>query len=140
MSELRKLVQQHYDAVNRVDIEGSLAIFHPDVEGVTPNGPTHGLDEMRGMGEAFAAAVPDQRLEMVRCVETGDTVVVEGVYAGTQTGPLEGPGGTLPPSGREFAFSFCDVFTFRDGRCETHHIYWDNMSLLAQLGALPAPA
>jgi steroid delta-isomerase-like uncharacterized protein len=140
MSELRTLVQQHYDAINRGDLDGMLAIFHPDVEGVTPNGTTHGLAEMRQMGEAFQAAAPNQRLEMVRAVETDDTVVVEGVYAGTQTGALVGPAGTIEASGNDFAFSFCDVFTFHEGRCVTHHIYWDNVSLLAQLGVLPTPA
>jgi steroid delta-isomerase-like uncharacterized protein len=140
MSQLRDLVQKHYDAVNRGDLETAITIFDVDVEGVTPNGTMNGHDALRQLGEAFRAAAPNQRMEMVRVVETDDTVVVEGVYAGTQTGPLVGRAGTIEASGNDFAFTFCDVFTFRDGLCVSHHIYWDNMSLLAQLGALPAPA
>lgn len=139
MSEIKALVQQHYDAINDGDLDGMLEIFDPGVEGVTPNGTTHGLAEMRQMGAAFQAAAPNQRIEMVRVVEAADSVVIEGVYAGTQTGALVGPAGTIEASGNDFAFSFCDVFTFRDGRCVTHHIYWDNLSLMAQLGVLPAP-
>jgi steroid delta-isomerase-like uncharacterized protein len=138
MSQLRDQVQKHYDAVNRGDMDTAITIFDPDVEGVTPNGTLNGHDALRQLGEAFMAAAPNQHMEMVRVVETDDTVVVEGVYAGTQTGPLVGPGGTIEASGNDFAFTFCDVFTFRDGLCVNHHIYWDNMSLLAQLGALPA--
>jgi steroid delta-isomerase-like uncharacterized protein len=140
MSELKAMVQKHYDAVNRGDMETAMSVFDPDVEGVTPNGSMNGREALRQLGDAFIAAAPNQRLEMVRVVETDDTVVIEGVYSGTHTGPLVGPGGTIEASGNDFAFTFCDVFTFRDGLCVSHHIYWDNMSLLAQLGVIPAPA
>jgi ketosteroid isomerase-like protein len=129
MSELRAQVQKHYDAVNRGDMDTAMTVFDPDVEGVTPNGTMNGREALRQLGDAFIAAAPNQRLEMVRVVESGDTVVVEGVYSGTQTGALVGPGGTIDASGNDFAFPFCDVFTFRNGLCVSHHIYWDNLSL-----------
>ena len=93
----------------------------------------------RALGEAFLAAVPDMRHEIVRTFEDGDTIVVEGVYAGTQTGPLETPQGTIPPSGKAFAFRYVDVLQARDGKCVSHRVYWDNVTFLAQIGAVPAP-
>jgi ketosteroid isomerase-like protein len=33
-------------------------------------------------------------------------------------------------------FPFADFFQVRDGRCVSHRIYWDNMAMMAQLGAL----
>jgi len=56
------------------------------------------------------------------------------VYSGTHTGPLVGPGGTIPATGRAFSFPFCDVLRAREGKFVSHHIYWDNVTFLAQLG------
>jgi limonene-1,2-epoxide hydrolase len=32
--------------------------------------------------------------------------------------------------------TFAGIFQVRDGRCVSHRIYFDNMAMLAQLGAL----
>ena len=71
--------------------------------------------------------------------EAGDTVIVEGDYAGTQTGPLVAPSGTIPATDRFFSFPFADVFTISDGKIVRHAVYWDNMAFLAQLGVAGQP-
>jgi hypothetical protein len=76
--------------------------------------------------------------EILRTYEDGDTIVVEGVYSGTQTGPLEVPHGTFPPSGNSFAFPYVDVMEVSDGKCVPHRGYWDNVTFLSQIGAIPA--
>jgi steroid delta-isomerase-like uncharacterized protein len=139
MSELAKMVRTHYDGVESGDLDLATSVFDQDVESVTPNGPMHGLAEFRAFGEVFKKAVPDARLEIVRCYETEHTIIVEGMYTGTQTGPLESPSGTIPASGRSFSFPYVDVLTERDGKFISHRIYWDNVSFLTQLGLMPAP-
>jgi ketosteroid isomerase-like protein len=91
------------------------------------------------MGEAFRAAAPDNRLEARHTWEDGDTVIVEGVYSGTQTGPLAGSDGVIPATGRSFSLPYVDIFGARDGKIVSHRVYWDNAALLAQLGVLPVP-
>ena len=137
MSDLLSLVQAHYDALMAGDFDTAAGYFAEDVETVTPGGTLHGRDAFRAMGEGFLAAVPDMRHEIVRSFEDGDTIIVEGVYSGTQTGPFETPQGTIPPSGNSFAFPYADFVQVRDGLCVSHRVYWDNVSFLAQIGALP---
>lgn len=137
MSDLLSMVQAHYDALNHGDLDEAARYFADDVETITPGGTLQGLAAFRAMGAAFLTAVPDMHHDIVRSFEDGDTIVVEGVYSGTQTGPLETPQGTLPPSGRSFAFPYVDVMQATDGRCVSHRVYWDNLTFLAQLGALP---
>ena len=74
---------------------------------------------------------------VVRTFEDGDTVIVEGVFSGTQTGPLVMDNGTLPASGNAFAFPYVDLFELRDGICISHRVYWDNVGFLMQLGVNP---
>ena len=133
-STLLALLEQHYDNLTNNDLDAEAALFSPDVETVTPNGTLKGIDEFRALGEAFQTAMSDMRHEVVRCWEVGDTVVAECVFSGVHTGPMNGPGGSIPPSGNAVAFPYADFLTFRDGRCVSHRIYWDNVSLLAQLG------
>ena len=62
--------------------------------------------------------------------------VIEGTYAGTNTGPL----GPLPPTGRAVSMPFAIVFGFDDaGKVTTYDVYYDQYTLLTQLGHLPAP-
>jgi steroid delta-isomerase-like uncharacterized protein len=138
MSDLLSLVHTHYDALNHGDLDGAMASFADDVETITPSGTFKGLAAFRAMAEAFLAAVPDMHHDIVRTFEDEDTIVVEGVYSGTQTGPLEGPQGTLPPSGNGFAFPYVDVMEVKDAKCVSHRVYWDNLTFLSQIGAIPA--
>lgn len=136
-TSLLALLEQHYENIMRGDLDGSDAIFAPDVETVTPNGTLKGLDEFRALGEAFQTAMSDVHHEIVRSWEIGDTVIAEGVFSGRHAGPMQGPGGSIPPTGNAVAFSYADFLTFRDGKCITHRIYWDNVALLTQLGVTP---
>jgi ketosteroid isomerase-like protein len=67
-------------------------------------------------------------------------VVVEGVYTGTQTGVLSGPGGDVPPSGRRLELPYCDVFEAEAGRIVSHHVYYDQVLFARQMGLVPDPA
>jgi DNA-binding CsgD family transcriptional regulator/ketosteroid isomerase-like protein len=137
MSTLLSLVLQHYDALGRGDLDSIEELFDPGVETMTPNGTLKGIEEFRALGEAFRAAMSDMRHEIVRTFELGDTVVVEAVFSGIHTGPLVGPEGGIPPTGNAVAFPFAGFLQYRDGKCVSHRIYWDNVTLMAQLGATP---
>jgi len=46
----------------------------------------------------------------------------------------------VPPTGRRVELAFAVVVGFRDGKITHEHIYWDQASLLAQVGLLDADA
>ena len=137
MDTLQEMLTIHYTGINSGDLDQALSVFDPEVEIRTPNGDMRGAEAQRMLGEAFKVAAPDARIEAQTTIVAGDTIVVEGVYRGTHTGPLVGPGGAIPATGRPFAFAYCDVLRARDGRFVSHHIYWDNASFLGQLGVVP---
>lgn len=134
MGQHRSFVDTVYPLLNAFDLDAIEQHFAEDVETQSPGGTLKSRDEWRAMAEVFHTCAPDARHEVVRCFEDGDTVVVEGVYSGTQTGPLVTEGGTLPPSGNAFAFPYADFFQLRDGICVSHRIYWDNVGFMMQLG------
>jgi hypothetical protein len=53
-------------------------------------------------------------------------------------GPLATPTGeTLPPTGRRVSVRGVDVQTHLGGGVARHHIYFDQVEFLAQLGLMP---
>ena len=140
MSDLQRLVRIHYQGVNSGDFDMAASMFAEDCQTTNPYGALTGIGAFRQMGEAFRAAAPDNRIEALHTWQEGDTVIVEGVYTGTHTGPLAGPGGVIPATGRSFTLPYVDIFQARDGKLVSHRMYWDNAMFLAQLGVLPAPA
>ncbi len=86
----------------------------------------------------FVEAFPDSRIEQTNAFATEDQVVLEITGRGTNTGPLHLPTGDVPATGRSAEQRFCDVTQFRNGKIVSFHIYYDLMTLLRQLGLVPA--
>jgi predicted ester cyclase len=56
--------------------------------------------------------------------------------AGTHTGEFAG----IPPTGRPFTIGGIDIYRLRDGLLCEHWHQLDQLSMLGQLGLIPAPA
>ena len=67
----------------------------------------------------------------------GDRAVVEFVNRGTQTGPLESPFGTFPPSGPWQETRYCNVMRVADGKVVEGRDCYDALSIARQLGLMP---
>ena len=140
MGTLLDLVNTHYHAIADHDLDLSLTVFADDVVTETPSGVMEGAEAFRAFGEAFLTGVPDMQHTIREHWEIGDTIIVEGAFSGTHTGPLAGPDGNeIPPTGRAFSFPYVDILVARDGKFVAHRVYWDNAGFLAQLGLLPEP-
>ena len=141
MGALSELVERHYANVAAADVEGDRKLMHPDVVTIDPGaGRMEGVEGFLQYEQGFHQAFPDGRMEMKSYVESGSTIVSEGAFIGTHTGPLVGPTGAIPPTGKSLRLDFCDVFEVVDGRIKEHRIYYDQVSFLAQLGLMPSPA
>jgi predicted ester cyclase len=114
-------------------------VMHPDVEMTSPASSFHSAREWAEFSRGFAAAMPDGRHTLTSTIRDGDSLAVEGCWTGTHTGPLAGPGGEIPATGRSVTLPFCAVATVRDGRVATVAIHFDQLAMLGQLGLVPAP-
>jgi steroid delta-isomerase-like uncharacterized protein len=140
VAELSSLVRQHYDGFGENDLDKAVAVFSPDAWHQDPGGGRMDVASFRAYGEAFKTAMPDGHFEVRRMIEAPGACVVEGTFVGTQTGPLVGPAGELPASGRSVRVDFCDLFVAgADGLIAEHRVYYDQMDMLGQLGALGEP-
>jgi predicted ester cyclase len=81
-------------------------------------------------------AMPDARAVIVRIFEVGDTVIVEGRFEGTFTGPLASPEGDVVPNGAKVDLQFADVSLIRNAKIVSYHTHYDQLGMLTQLGLM----
>jgi predicted ester cyclase len=98
---------------------------------------TGGRDELFMLVAGVRAAVPDVRPSVVQAVAEGDLVAVRVVAEGTHTGTPFPPG--IPASGARLRWQECHIYRIEGGRVAEHWGVNDMLSILQQLGAMPAP-
>ena len=85
-------------------------------------------------------SVPDAKGTITKVTEGADTVVLEITWQGTHTGDLISSMGAIPPSQKRVKLAAVQVIRFKgDKVVETRH-FFDLMTLLAQIGAVPMAA
>jgi predicted ester cyclase len=102
---------------------------------------------LRGQGKAaciefygsWFGAFRDAHVEVHYLHIIGDVAVEEGTFTGTHTGVLKGPMGEVPPTGRPIRIAYIQVLRFRDGKHVSFNLMFDRLSMLEQLGLVPAP-
>lgn len=67
-----------------------------------------------------------------------DCLVEEAVYTFTHSIAMEWMLPGIAPTGRRVEVAVVAIVKFRDGRVRHEHLYWDNASVLVQLGLLDA--
>ena len=68
-------------------------------------------------------------------IAEGDRVAVRWTNSGTHVGEIAG----MPPTGKSFTIAGIDIYRLRDGKLAEHWHVVDMLSLLQQLGFVPAP-
>lgn len=116
-------------------------IYTPDCTLTTPGHTYSGLEEIRAHWESTPPALPDARLELVDALESPNRIAIEVRWVGTHTGPwLRDHGKVLPATGRKVDLPICFVLEMELGKVRNVREYYDRITLMTQLGLMPAPA
>ncbi len=81
---------------------------------------------------------PDIQMRTVALTVADDTLVEESVISFTHSVPMEWILPGVPPTGRPVEFGFVGIIGFRDGKIHSERLYWDQATILLQLGLLDA--
>jgi steroid delta-isomerase-like uncharacterized protein len=142
MANKVQLAKEGIDAFSAGDWQRFKAPLSPDAvyEELATQRRIQGPDQIVEATKGWKRAFPDAKGTITRVVESGDAVVLEVIWEGTHTGNLDSAMGTIPPSHKRTKVQAVQVVTFKgDKVAETKH-YFDLMTILAQIGALPMPA
>jgi ketosteroid isomerase-like protein len=136
MGQALETVKQFYRQFAANNWEGANACFGGDCKTVMPAG-TMDVREHEAFGRSFKSALPDAHMELVKTVENGEDLFVEGRFRGTHTAAMVTPQGTLPASGNKLDLPFADYFRVQNGKIVEHHVFYDQGTMMAQMGAGP---
>jgi steroid delta-isomerase-like uncharacterized protein len=129
-----------HEAFNRRDFEAMTERYADRIawtdraRGLTFSTPQEFRDDFLA---GWVEASSDIRITDARYLDAGQTVLCTFTVTGTHDGPL----GPFPATGREFALPLCELWHFdAGGRVVGGDLYYDQVSLLAQLGLMPQPS
>jgi steroid delta-isomerase-like uncharacterized protein len=97
-----------------------------------------GVGEIIDAWQGWAKAFPDSKATFVREFASGDTAVLEIVWKGVHTGPLQTPTGIIPPSNKPIEMPACQVVQVEGGKIKSATQYFDMLTMLTQIGATSA--
>jgi steroid delta-isomerase-like uncharacterized protein len=95
-----------------------------------------GTGEIIEAWQGWAKAFPDSKATFVREFASGDTAVLEVVWKGVHTGPLQTPTGIIPASNKPLELPACQVFQIEGGKVTNFSQYFDMLTMLTQIGAV----
>jgi ketosteroid isomerase-like protein len=137
-SDNEQIIRRAYRALEEKDLEGWVNCFTPDGTftdesiGVTYLGPKELAFTVENYGRAF----PDMHRELFQFYVAGSIVVVQLALQGTHLGPLNLPGGVIPPTGKRMDAPCADVFELQDGKIKRFDSYPSGTVVMTQLGVL----
>jgi predicted ester cyclase len=132
--ELVRRLNQEFHNQGRIH-EVIQECFAPDfVNHSAPPGlpPTREGNELFSM--AFRQAFPDYQVILHDVIVEGDKVVTRKTFSGTHRAEWMG----VPASGRQVSFGGIDIVCIAGGKVVEHWGEFDMLTLLQQIGALPA--
>ena len=137
--DLVKAARGVVDAFNGSDWEGCKAALTSDsvYDEVGTSRRIQGGAAIITCWQAWKQAMPDVKGTISQAFASGTTVVLEVAWKGTHTGPLQGPSGTIPATGKQQTTRASWVLNFEGGKIKVSRQYFDMLSFLQQLGVLP---
>ncbi|MBK8905393.1 MAG: ester cyclase [Anaerolineaceae bacterium] len=124
-----ELINQENKAVIDEAFDADVIIHDPFT------GTTRGMNAFGQLLGMFDAAFPGHRVTIEEMVAEGEYVSVLHTHTATHTGPFMG----LPGTGKTAVVNGIELFRLRNGRIVEFWRKDDDVSLLMQLGLLPAP-
>src|SRR5919199_6769625 len=136
MADKKETVRWIFDEViNNGKIELVDELFDPDFQTITPQG-TFDREGFKDYVRMWLTGFPDAHCEADDLVAEGDRVAWSVRATGTHTGEFMG----IPPTGNAVDFDSFNVGEIRHGQAYRHRLVQDTMTLMQQLGVIPASA
>src|SRR2546423_2243231 len=130
------IVREHAESENRQEFDVTLATFdHPRYELIPTGEGIDGTEAVAAYYRETPDAFPDQRNPVLALHHPDDAVLLELELTGTHRGDFRG----LPATGRSFRCRMLAVFLFEDDRLTCERVYFDQNTILRQLGVAHDP-
>ncbi len=134
--EHKAIARRAYEIFSSGPLEAIDEVIAPDlVDHNAQPGQAGGIEGTRQLLGMLRAAFPDLRFTPEDLIAEGDRVVARVTLTGTHQGAFQG----LPPTGKQVTISGIEIVRIANGKAVERWGQFDNLGMLQQLGAIPAP-
>jgi predicted ester cyclase len=137
MADVRDNAARFIKAFNAHDENAMRALNHPSGTFEAPGNVHLRGKESTDYSMTWLKACPDARLTVRNELISGPWAVEEVTFEGTQQGALDGPTGTIPPTGRKLTINAVLITRYENDLAVEGRVCFDQLEVLTQLGALP---
>lgn len=134
----KELVRRYIEEfANAHTVEPLDELLTDDFQEHNPFAPEYppGREALKAVAQGIFTAFPDVKVVIDYMVAEGDWVATRHSVTATNTGEFNG----LPPSDNEAAWTEMHLFRIKEGQIAEHWVELNLMSILIQIGAMPAP-
>jgi predicted ester cyclase len=141
MADTKSVADAAVAAFNAHD-EAAMRAMYADNAVLEAPGGVHleGPDACSAYGMVWLRAFPDATLTVHNQVIAGDSAVHEFTFDGTHTDTLSAPSGDVPATNRHLTGRGTEIIRVADDKVVSHHLYFDQVDVMSQLGLMPEPA
>jgi hypothetical protein len=132
------VVDRTYETWNGGDVSGLQELYALDADVAIPGASAQGREQIGALWGAFISAFPDGQLTELLRLDCGGYIVSENNLSGTHTAPLVTPQGEIPATGNSVSVDGVSIFKIENDEIQSEHLYFDQVTFLAQLGLMPA--
>lgn len=144
MFDVKEISARSLAAFNAHDADALAALDDPSVAITFPS-PTgrsqaRGREGSKAYNQSWFKAFPDAKITITNEVITGDHIVQEGTFQGTNTGTWKSEVTDMPATGKSLKGEYCLILKVKEGLIVSSNLYFDQVQVLTQLGLMRAPA
>jgi len=140
MKDIKDTATHFIAAFNAHDERALLELHASDIKFEAPGFKASNAQEATAYAARWLKGFPNGRMTVRHEVVSAPWIVQEVVMEGTNTGPLDGPGGKIQPTNRKLVSKGIQVLKIEDGKITETRIYFDMLDQMTQLGVMPTPA
>jgi steroid delta-isomerase-like uncharacterized protein len=135
--EVLQAVLRFVETANRGDLQAAVESHAPDCLVHYPGLPTMNMAAWTPFFLSYFAAFPDMQIHVnpAEAIIEGNRMAGPYTITGTQTGDFMG----MPATGKQISVFGINIFHVRDGKIIEEWDLNDSLSMLRQLGVIPAP-
>jgi predicted ester cyclase len=141
MTETKDTAARFVTAFNAHDEKTLTELHASDIKFSAPGGfKATNAHEATAYATRWLKGFPNGKMTVRNEIVSAPWIVQEVTMEGTNTGPLEGPMGTIQPTHKHVVGKGVQVLKIENGKITEARIYFDMVDQLTQLGLMPVPA
>jgi predicted ester cyclase len=141
MTEVKDTAARLVAAFNAHDEKALNELHAHDIKFEAPGGfRATNAHEATAFAMGWLKGFPNGKMTVRTEIVSAPWVVQEVTMEGVNTGPMQGPTGTTPPTNKRVVGKGVQILKIENGKITETRIYFDQLDQLTQLGLLPVPA